>query len=117
MITAQCQNWERDLKIKTFFQKTWSEGVRPWWLGSELPLIESGSGHWFWGTDALYLHALYQYEVRDWLETGGQDGVALPEPYREGLLELKRGWPTRRPSRSIPTSGWSWRSRPPSWWC
>ena len=91
MITAQCQNWERDLKIKTFcIQKTWSEGVRPWWLGSELPLIESGSGHWFWGTDALYLHALYQYEVRDWLETVGKDGVAPPEPYREGLLELKR---------------------------
>ena len=91
MITAQCQNWERDLKIKTFCQqKTWSEGVRPWWLASELPLIESGSGHWFWGTDALYLHALYQYEVRDWLETGGEDGVAPPEPYREGLLELKR---------------------------
>ena len=91
VITVQCQNWDRDLKIKTFcIQKTWSEGVRPWWIGSELPLIESGSGWWFWGTDALYLHALYQYEIRDWLETGGQDGVAPPEPYREGLLELKR---------------------------
>jgi peptide/nickel transport system substrate-binding protein len=73
VITAQCQNWERDLKIKTFcLQKTWSEGVRPWWIGSELPMIESGSGWWFWGTDALYLHALYQYEIRDWLETGGE---------------------------------------------
>ena len=62
VITAQCQNWERDLKIKTFCQqKTWSEGVRPWWLASELP--------------------------------------------------------TRRPSRSTPRSAWSWRSRPPSWWC
>jgi peptide/nickel transport system substrate-binding protein len=91
VITAQCQNWERDLKIKTFcLQKTWSEGVRPWWIGSELPMIESGSGWWFWGTDALYLHALYQYEIRDWLETGGEEGVAPPEPYREGLLELKR---------------------------
>ncbi len=89
--TVQCENWERDVKIKTFcIQKTWSEGVRPWWLGSELPMIESASGHWFWGTDALYLHALYQYEVRDWLESGGQIGVAPPEPYREGLLELKR---------------------------
>ena len=91
VITAQCQNWERDLKIKTFcIQKTWSEGVRPWWIGSELPMIESGSGWWFWGTDALYLHALYQYEIRDWLETGGAEGVAPPEPYREGLLEVKR---------------------------
>ena len=91
VITAQCQNWERDLKIKTFcMQKTWSEGVRPWWIGSELPMIESGSGWWFWGTDALYLHALYQYEIRDWLETGGAEGVAPPEPYREGLLEVKR---------------------------
>ena len=91
VITAQCQNWERDLKIKTFcLQKTWSEGVRPWWIGSELPMIESGSGWWFWGTDALYLHALYQYEIRDWLETGGAEGVAPPEPYREGLLEVKR---------------------------
>ena len=91
VITAQCQNWERDLKIKTFcLQKTWSEGVSPWFRGSELPLVESGSGWWFWGTDALYLHALYQYEIRDWLETGGQDGVEPPEPYREGLLEVKR---------------------------
>ncbi len=91
VITVQCQNWERDLKIKTFcLQKTWSEGVQPWWIGSELPMIESGSGWWFWGTDALYLHALYQYEVREWLETGGEEGVAPPEPYREGLLEVKR---------------------------
>ena len=91
VVTVQCQNWERDLKIKTFcLQKTWSEGVRPWFIGSEIPMSESGSGHWFWGTDALYLHALYQYEIRDWLETVGKDGVAPPEPYREGLLELKR---------------------------
>ena len=91
VITAQCQNWQRDLKIKTFcLQKTWSEGVRPWWRGSELPMIESGSGWWFWGTDALYLHALYQYEIREWLETAGEEGVAPPEPYREGLLEVKR---------------------------
>ena len=58
--------------------------MQPWWLGSELPMIESDSGHWFWGTDALYLHALYQYEVRDWLETAGKDGVAPPEPYARG---------------------------------
>ena len=43
MITAQCENWDRDLKIKTFcIQKTWSEGVQPWFLGSELPLIAVG---------------------------------------------------------------------------
>ena len=93
VITAQCENWDRDLKIKTFCQpKTWSEGVRPWFIGSEvladrLGLKPAGSG----ALNALYLHALYQYpRCATGSKRAARIGIAPAAPYCERLLPPKR---------------------------
>ena len=83
---------EKDLKIKFYVSaKTWSDGVQPWYLDGDIPLLFVGAHILPWDAD-FDVNNLFQRPATNWIASDGAQGLkphdAMIEPLRK-LNELQ----------------------------